>query len=221
MDQRHACAALAGLGLLSTVPATHAQQPDRLGVLDTESPITYFIAPGEPDSGYREGDQELATWALRAWERSADGALRFEPGPEATALLRVYWVPPNFGLYGEMRALVVDGRRGAAVYIRPDTDALGAAIGRRAQDDPLFRDTIVYLTCLHELGHALGLEHTADFADIMYFFGYGGDIPAYFGRYRGQLNSRGDIAGVSGLSEGDLSRLRQLYGSGSVTGDTR
>ena len=190
-------------------------------MLDTESPITYFISQGEPGSGYRDGDHELATWALRAWERSADGVLRFEPGPEATALLRVYWVPPNFGLYGEMRALVVDGRRGAAVYIRPDTDALGAAIGRRAQDDPLFRDTIVYLTCLHELGHALGLEHTADIADVMYFFGYGGDIPAYFARYRDRLNSRGDIAGVSGLSGGDLSRLRQLYGAESVTGDSR
>lgn len=221
MDRSHACTVLTCLALLVTPHAAHAQEPSAFAVLDHESPITYFISQGEPDSGYRDGDHELATWALQAWERSANGALRFEPGPEATARVRVYWVPPNFGLYGEMRVLVVDGRRGAAVYIRPDTDALGAAIGRRAQDDPLFRDTIVYLTCLHELGHALGLEHTADFADIMYFFGYGGDIPAYFGRYRDRLNSRGDIAGVSGLSEGDLSRLRQLYGSGSATGDTR
>ena len=190
-------------------------------MLDTEDSITYFIAEGEPDSGYSDGDHDLATWALQAWERSANGALQFEPGPEATALVRVYWVPPNFGLYGEMRSLTVDGRRGAAVYIRPDTDALGPTIGRRARDDALFRDSIVYLTCLHELGHALGLEHTAEFADIMYFFGYGGDIPAYFGRYRDGLDSRGDIARDAGLSEGDLRRLRELYPSVPVNGDSR
>ena len=221
MDHSNACAVLACLVLLGTSPAAYTQQPGGLAVLDNEGPITYFIAQGEPGSGYRDGDHELATWALQAWERSANGALRFEPGPEATARVRVYWVPPNFGLYGEMRSLTVDGRHGAAVYIRPDTDALGPTIGRRAREDALFRDSIVYLTCLHELGHALGLEHTAEFADIMYFFGYGGDIPAYFGRYRDRLNSRGDIAREAGLSEDDLRRLRELYPSVPVNGDSR
>jgi hypothetical protein len=45
----------------------------------------------------------------------------------------------------------------------------------------------------------------------MYFFGYGGDIVGYFDRYRQQLRSRDDIARVSGLSDGDVSRLRALY----------
>jgi hypothetical protein len=110
-----------------------------------------------------------------------------------------------------MRALQVDGRRGAAVYIRPDTAALGEDISRAASLDSLFRDTIVYLTCLHELGHALGLAHTAQFADVMYFFGFGGDIPEFFGRYRRTLQERGDIRGSSGLSEGDLEQLEALY----------
>ena len=221
MGNSHVRAVLTCLVLLCASSAVQPQQPTGFDTLDAESPITYFISQGEPGSGYRDGDHDLAIWALQAWERSANGALRFEAGAEATAVLRVYWVPPNFGQYGEMRALVVDGRRGAAVYVRPDTDALGAAIGQRAQDDPLFRDTIVYLTCLHELGHALGLEHTADFADVMYFFGYGGDIPAYFGRYRDRLNSRADIAGVAGLSDGDLRRLRDLYDSVPASGDSR
>jgi hypothetical protein len=73
-------------------------------------------------------------------------------------------------MYGEMRALQVDGRAGPAVYIRPDTTSLGPDIHALATADPLFRDTVVYLTCVHELGHAFGLEHTADFRDIMYSF---------------------------------------------------
>ena len=172
---------------------------------------TYFIAEGEPDSAFRKTDVELATWALRAWEKALGGVLRFEQAAEDEALVRVHWVAPNFGMYGEMRPLLVRGRRGAAVYIRPDTNALGADIARMANADPLLRDTIVYLTCVHELGHALGLEHTAAYADIMYFFGYGGDIPGFFTRYRKQLKSRSDIATLSGISPDDLRRVRQLY----------
>ena len=139
--------------------------------------------------------------------------MRLDAGQESTALLRVYWVPASFGLYGEMRPLIVDGRRGAAVFIRPDTGAFGAEIAQRSREDPLFRDTVVYLTCLHELGHALGLNHTSDFADVMYFFGFGGDLSRFFGRYRDELRSRNDIGNVSGLSAGDLTQLRALYGA--------
>jgi hypothetical protein len=172
--------------------------------------VTYFVAQGEPGTGFRKTDAELATWALKAWEKSIGGALRFEAAAENDALVRVNWVAPG-GQYGEMRPLLVRGRRGAVVYVQPDTDALGGEMARLAQADPLLRETIVYLTCLHELGHALGLEHTAQHADIMYFFGYGGDIPAFFARYRAQLKSRADIPNVSGLSGDDVKRVRGLY----------
>ena len=173
--------------------------------------MSYFIGVGDATSEFRQPDVELATWALRAWEKALNGAIRFEPAAEEEALVRVYWVGPAGGQYGEMRPLLVRGRRGAAVFIRPDTNALGSDIARLAKADPLLRDSIVYLTCLHELGHALGLAHTASFADIMYFFGYGGDIVEYFTRYRRQLRSRADIARVSGLSDADIKRLRTLY----------
>ena len=162
-----------------------AQTLAPLGPLEDGGAVTYFIAMPLKDAQARPADTDLAVWALEAWQRAAGGALKFVPAVnEDDALVRVYWVPAAGGQYGEMRPLDLEGRRGAAVYIRPDTAALGDQIATRAGLDPLFRDTIVYLTCLHELGHALGLAHTADFDDVMYFFGLGGDIGEFFGRYR-------------------------------------
>jgi hypothetical protein len=201
-------ACLSGVSLLRAGAPPH--QLRALQPFDDDR-VTFFIADGEGGSHYRASDRELATWALREWERTLDGAVKLETAVEQEALLRVYWVPAAGGQYGEMRPVRIEGRRGAEVYIRPDTDALGPEIGERAQRDPLFRDTIVYLTCLHELGHAFGLSHTDSFADIMYFFGFGGDIPGFFGRYRDRLRSRSDISTVSGLSPDDVKRVKALY----------
>ena len=66
-------------------------------------------------------------------------------------------------------------------------------------------------TILHESGHALGLEHTSAFADIMYNFQYGGDIPEYFGRYRRQLQERSDIRKHAGISDADRRQLLKIY----------
>ena len=188
-------------GRQSTLPRT----------LDAKEPITYFIADGNGQTGYRSTDRELALWALEAWRRGAAKSFRLEAAPESRALVRLYWAEPNEGQYGEMRPLTVEGRPGAAVFIRPDVESLGQDIARRARGDVLLRDSIVYLTCLHELGHALGLMHTRDFRDIMYYFGYGGDVVEYFLRYRAQLRSRNDIAAVSGLSAADVSRIKAIY----------
>jgi hypothetical protein len=204
------CIQVLALLLLAAAPPASPQPSRALGPLE-DGVVTYHIADGADGSSFRAADRELALWALQTWERSTSGVLKFMPAEEAAALVRVYWVPADSGQYGEMRPLLVAGRRGAEVYIRPDTDALGPDIGVRAKVDALFRDTIVYLTCLHELGHALGLSHTSDFADVMYFFGFGGDIPRFFGRYRDELRERSDIAKVSGLSAGDLRQLEELY----------
>jgi hypothetical protein len=154
--------------------------------------LRYWVdACSKPESGCRSSDPELAVWAMEAWQAASDGRLRFEKASEASkAQIRIHWVTAQEGLYGEAV--------GGDVYVRPDPG------------EGLLREAIVYLTCLHETGHALGLRHTAEFADIMYSFQFGGDIEEYFGRYRRRLSRREDIRKNSGMSEEDKQHLRKL-----------
>jgi hypothetical protein len=162
---------------------------------------TYWIEPCEPqEAGCQPDDPQLAEWAMAAWQNAAPGAIRLRAVKDRDhARIRLYWASSEQGLYGEARPILVDGKKGAEVYVRP--------AHLDAQTDKLLRDAVVYLTCLHETGHALGLPHTASFDDIMYSFQFGGDIPEYFARYRRKLQAREDIRKYSGLSEADRKSL--------------
>jgi hypothetical protein len=180
--------------------------------LESSEPIPYFIADGRDVPGYDIGDRELARTALDAWSRESSGRLRFvESETESGALIRLIWVSGDEGLFGETQHIRVNGKAGAFVYVMPGASQLGRELSVRAAEDRLLRDTIVYLTCVHELGHAVGLGHTDQFADIMYSFGYGGDFTEYFMRYRRQLETRADIRTHSGLSPADSGALWSLY----------
>jgi hypothetical protein len=210
----HSGILLSAFFVLAAAPLTATQRlPSQQEVwrLDRSEPITYFISEGSPESGFKEGDRTLAVWAIEAWGRQADPPVDVTPGPEASATIRVYWVAAGAGLYGEMQGRMVNGRLAADVFVHPDTEALGLDIAQRARLDPLFRDSVVYLTCVHELGHAFGLAHTSAFADIMYSFQYGGDFVAYFMRFREQLEAWDDIQQASPFSAADSDVFRALY----------
>jgi hypothetical protein len=171
------------------------------GVLLAED-TSYWVEPcTNPETSCAAGDVQLARWALEAWEAASAGRLHFvETKDRARALIRLVWASPRGGLYGETVPIEVNGRRGAQIYV---------TIVTPPGNDALLRDTIVYLTCLHESGHALGLAHTNQFNDIMYSFQFGGDIPEYFGRYRRKLGTRDDIRKNSGMSPADRAHLNE------------
>ena len=171
--------------------------------------FTYWIEPcTRPEAECEAGDVQLAEWALNAWEKASGGNISFVKSRLSHARIRLYWASSgNRGLYGEARPITVDDQPGAELAIRPDLHALGHKIEGEGNKDRLFRHSIVYLTCLHEAGHALGLAHTKSFNDIMYSFEYGGNILEYFGRYRRKLRTRADIQKNFGLSEADRKHL--------------
>jgi len=111
------------------------------------------------------------------------------------------------GLYGETRPQIDPGTGAivsADVVIATDTGG----------DDPLTQRIVLYLTALHELGHALGLRHTDNFADIMYAFRRPDDGERFFAAYRRLLRTADEIGSpaASGLSANDLAAVRELYG---------
>lgn len=173
--------------------------------------LHYWVQPcTDSQSRCRPGDPELAQWALAAWQAASDGQLTLEKTANIeVAEIRMYWATANQGLYGEARPILVNGVRGAEVYVLPGIVSAG-------ESDILLRDAIVYLTCLHETGHALGLAHTDRFADIMYSFQYGGDITEYFNRYRRLLTRREDIRKHSGMSDEDRKRLDEMLSRSRV-----
>jgi hypothetical protein len=172
---------------------------------------TWWIQPCTPpiaaEAACESADAELAEWALSAWQANSEGKLHFTRATaEDKARLRFYWATGSAGLYGETRSLRVDGRIGAAIFVLPDLNQLGKEISAAGKEDRLFRDTVVYLTFLHESGHALGHPHTREFDSIMYSFAYGGDILEYFARYRRSLKARQDIRKNPGIVLGTSAR---------------
>jgi len=179
--------------------------------------FSYWIEPcRKVEAECQETDEQLAEWALNDWAKASNGSVDFVRSPLSKARIRLYWAATgNRGLYGEARAITVDGKPGAEVDIRPSLHALGHKVEGVGSKDQLFRHTVVYLTCLHEIGHALGLPHTRSFSDIMYSFEYGGNILEYHLRYRRKLNNRDDIQRLSGLSTYDERRLLAIYNTTS------
>ncbi len=158
--------------------------------------------------------ETLVERAMRTWTRAAEGRFTLERatevrGPGAQGVMRDAAV--------RVRFMAADYRYGVtAPRVDPQTGLIvraEVAVAADAGRTPLERSIIVYLTALHELGHALGLEHTTDINTIMYLFRQPGDGERFFGAYAQRARSLDDIGSerATGLSPADVTALRTLY----------
>ena len=190
--------AAAGVGLAVIQPPAPRPEPPRW---PRESAIRVWI----DESGAPSGAVALAQKALQTWTHAADGRLTLSrTRSRDEAGITIKFVSAD-GVYGETAPHVDAAKR---VIVSADI-----GINVAAPPDPVDARIIVYLTALHELGHALGLPHTDDFRDIMYGFRAPDDGARYFGNYRKLLTSPADIGApfATGLSPRDVSTLRAMY----------
>jgi hypothetical protein len=170
-------------------------------------PIPYFIDEPNAARGGRPHDRWLAERALQVWDHALEGWLCLTPARATDAAVRIYWGMTGDKL-GLMQAIEVGPYRGGEVYVHPSPGDFHPQLAEACRTDPLFRDAVVYLTLVHETGHALGLVHTIEMRDVMYF---GGDFVGFYKAYRAKLRTLEDIRRHPGLSGEDIERIRALY----------
>ena len=185
------------VGLTSAVRAQPEQRPRWAAHAIISVWIDAHGSPGGADS--------LVDRALATWTRAAGGrfVLQKTASREQSAV-RVRFARAD-GIYGE-----------TSPHVDRTTGLIGSAevlIAGDVAGDAVQQRIVIYLTALHELGHALGLPHTNAFDDIMYSFRRPDDGERYFGAYRRRLRASEDIGTerATGLSSADITAIGVLY----------
>ncbi|MFI5184073.1 MAG: matrixin family metalloprotease [Vicinamibacteria bacterium] len=152
-----------------------------------------------------EEQREMVRRAFRVWEGASGAAFTFrETDAFPPAGIRVRFVNDDENFGETMPYLDTRTREIVKADVLVNRDIAG---------DPLQKKMVVYLTALHEIGHALGLGHTDRWGCIMYKFQRSTDPPRVFVGYRQKLRSEADIGTdrASGLADDDRRALRRLY----------
>ena len=158
------------LPLVST--ASESDYPRILDYPWNHSPITVYIDNKTVPPHYSPAYYTQVQKALDYWEAGGNGKLKYTPVfklvDSENADIRIRWVkdlqkekgaPPKAA--GAAIPYIVNGR-----FVRVDI-MLGVGYYQWTKWTP-YSDTAMLAISKHELGHALGLNHSSDKQDIMY-----------------------------------------------------
>lgn len=133
-------------------------------------PLKVFISDGAGTPGYQDYYPDFMRKAFNEWQGTSSGKVRWQEvaSPEQADIV-VSWTaeakPKGPGVEaGETKSTIgVNRFTGQQNIIRAHISILTSLMGRP------FDDVDTYKTCLHEVGHAIGMEgHSSVASDIMY-----------------------------------------------------
>ena len=133
-------------------------------------PLKVYIEDGTGTQGYRDYYPDMMRKAFSEWQEKTNGKVSWlEVYSPQEANITCTWTavakPNGPGVEaGETKSTVgVNRFTGEQIIMRSRISVLTSLMGRN------FSDTDTYKTCLHEVGHAIGMEgHSSNPGDIMY-----------------------------------------------------
>lgn len=161
-------AAAAGGKKLQDDYLTESNYATRIRWADSRMPLKVYIERPRPDlEGYKESYTNSLRQSFYDWSKSVANRVRFTFVPsERAADIRCYWT--NDPRYLGDGAEAGETRMKSLGHVMVSADIYLRA--HEESGDFPYTDTAVKATCLHEIGHALGIVgHSLSVSDIMFF----------------------------------------------------